>query len=316
LNGSVLWAFNDYEFENPLLTINNDNKYISTCGLVDRQRQQRLSFSTMQALFNGEKDPLFYAGSWAETTPVSFVIFGLILCFVIALLINRFKRFREYLMRSVLRPYNFYADIRDQRIMSSVQTFILGVVISMTLGIFLASMFYYYRTSDVAQYMLSVIIPFRSLREYLFSLIWMPELLTFIVTIIVFATIFVISSFIKLASALVKGRIFFKDTYTITIWAGTPVLILLPISIILNRLIVYSPAFITFLLILFFVIIIWVFLRILKATAVVFDIREMKSYLIGIVGFLVLLIAVFSIYQYQFSVFSYSQYLFNVLLNI
>jgi hypothetical protein len=172
LAGSLIWSYNDYVLNNPLLLLNNANKSISTSGLMDRFRQQRLSFTAMQALFNNEKDPLFYAGSYSESTPVTFIIYGLIISIVLILLINRFKRFREYLYRSVFRPYNFYADIRDQRIMSTVQTYILGLVISFTLGIFFSSILFFYRTSEITQYILMLLFPVQGFQDVLYTLIW------------------------------------------------------------------------------------------------------------------------------------------------
>jgi beta-galactosidase len=316
LAGSIIWSYNDYQLHNPLLLLNNNNKLTSTSGLMDRSRQQRLSFTAMQALFNNEKDPLFYAGSYTESTPVTFIIYGIIISIILILLINRFKRFREYLYRSIFRPYNFYADIRDQRIMSLVQTYILGLVISFTLGIFFSSILYFYRTSEITQYILMLMFPAEGFQEILYSLIWIPELLIVIITIIFFAIIFILSLFIKIASIFIRARIFYNDTYTITIWAGTPILVLLPLAIILNRLLVFSPNIMWLIMILLAVIIIWVFMRLLRSIAVVFDVRTMHSYLIGLGILTLIMIIVISIYHIKFSIISYTQYLFDVLLKM
>ncbi|MFC2129814.1 glycoside hydrolase family 2 TIM barrel-domain containing protein [Bacteroidota bacterium] len=316
LAGSMIWSFNDYELNNPLMILNNSNKFVSTSGLIDRYRQQRLSYSTMQSLFNNEKDPLFYAGSYSENAPVTFIVFGIIASLIIILLINRFKRFREYLFRSILKPYNFYADIRDQRIMSSIQTYVLGLVISITLGIFFSSICFFYKSSEVAQYIYLFLFPFSGLQDTFYTLIWYPEYLILVIALFFFIMIFIVSSIIKLSSVFVRAKIFFSDTYTITIWAGTPILLLLPLAMILNRLLVFSPGLMWLLLPLSIVILIWVTLRILKSVSVVFDIQSMKSYIIGFCSLLVFFIIILSIYQINLSVISYSQYLMNVLLKI
>ena len=316
LAGSIIWSYNDYQLNNPLLLLNNSNKLSSTSGMMDRSRQQRLSYSTMQALFNNEKDPLFYAGSYTESTPVTFIIYGLIISIILILLINRFKRFREYLYRSVFRPYNFYADIRDQRIMSLVQTYILGLVIAFTLGIFFSSILYFYRTSEITQYILMLLFPVEGFQDVLYSLIWVPELLIVIIALIFFAIIFILSAFVKIASIFIRARIFYSDTYTITIWAGTPILVLLPIAIILNRLLVFSPNIMWLIIILLAVIIVWVLMRLLRSIAVVFDVRTMNTYLIGLGILTFFMIIVLSIYHIKFSIISYTQYLFDVLLKM
>ena len=292
-----------------------DNLLICSSGLVDRQRNQRPSYSTVVSIFNKEKDPIFNAGSYSERTPLIYIIMGIILCLIILYLINRFKRFREYLFRAFLRPYNFYADIRDQRIISNVQTLLLGLVISITFSLFTTSVFYYYKSSETAQYIYMLLLPFTFIQEYFYNLIWSPELFVITLSILLFGLIFLISLIIKLFSFFVKGRIFYTDTYTITIWSAVPVLLLLPFTIVLNKLLMLAPDVIWLIILILIIIIFWILFRIIRATAVVFDIRPMYSYIFGFSFIALIITLLISIYQIQFSLFSYTQYLFSVLLN-
>jgi len=309
LSGSIVSSFSDYELNNPLMIVNNDDLFLCTSGLVDVNRKQRLSFSTIQALFNIEKEPLLTAGSYSEKTPITFILLGIIFSIIIIFYINRYKRFREYIFRAILRPYNFYADIRDQRIISNMQTFILGFVASLTLGIYLSSLLFYYRSDTISQLLLILLIPLKGIQEALFIIIWSPELLLLILTVFFMIMVFVLSAIIRLFAFAVRGRIFFRDTLTIVVWAGSPIIVLLPFSIILIRLLVFSPAFIGVIMIIFIFMYIWILMRILKATSVVFDIIPQKVYLVGLSFVALLHIAVFAFYQYQFSIFSYVEYM-------
>jgi len=309
LAGSIINAFNDYELNNPLLIVNNDNPNLCTVGLLDRGRQQRLSFATLQSLFNNEKEPLLNAGSYSERTPVTFIVIGLVLLLIIIFLTNRFKRFREYIFRAALRPYNFYADIRDQRIISSIQTIMLGLVLSITLGVYTSSILFFYRGSETAQLFLSLMVPFSYIRELFFKVIWMPEVLVTIASLVFFGLIFLMSFVIKLFSYFVRGKIFFTDTLMITIWSGIPFIILLPFSIILIRLLVMSPVFIWLVMLGLLLIWIWVLMRILRSTAVVFDVLPATVYSIGLGAVGTIVIILFTFYQYQYSIFSYFNYL-------
>lgn len=314
--GSLVWSFNDYELDNPLLVINNDSRYLCTTGLVDRQRRTRLSYQTVQALFNEEKEPLLEAGSYREDTPMSFIIIGIILALVLVFFINRYKRFREYITRAVLRPYNFYADIRDQRIMSNVQSNLLGAGIAISLGIFTSSLLFSFKNSEVAQYILMMFVPYNWMRSIMYELIWMPMLMIFISSLFYFGMIYLFAGIIKLFSFFVRSRIFLIDGITITIWSGVPVVILLPFSIILVRLLLFMPGFVYIIGIMGISILIWVLLRIMRATAVVFDISETYSYIIGSVFLGLIVAAALTYYQYNFEFFSYLQYLFSVILSI
>jgi beta-galactosidase len=313
--GSLLWSFNDYLLNHPVLTLDNNDMYVCTSGLVDRSRQERLSFLTLQSLFNNEKEPLLNAGSYSEKPPVTFIFAGLLLIGILVFLIKRYRRFREYIDRSIRRPFNFYADIRDQRIMSSVQTIVLGLMISITLSIFIVSIFYFYRTSDNAEYLLMLLFPSNSILELIYRGIWMPEALSAILTLIFFSSMFLGALIIKLFSLLVKGRIYYSDTFTITIWSSVPFLLLLPLTIILIRLLYISPNVMWIVLFMLVILKVWVLLRILKATAIVFDIPRYRSYLIGLAFTGIIAGIAIAIYQYQYAIISYLTHFIDIILS-
>lgn len=314
--GSVISSYNDYLLENPLLIANNDNQFLYTIGLVSRDRQARLAYKVVKALFNNENEPLLHVGSYSEKTPVSFIIFGIAIGIVLIFMVNRFRRFREYIFRSVLRPYNFYADIRDQRIMSSIQTFILGILIAMTIGIFIASILFYYRNSELAQYFLTLVIPFKPVQKLLFDVIWMPEVNLGLITILYFAFAFIIALVMRFFAFFMRARIFYADTLTITIWSGIPFLILLPISIVLIRILVISPISIWVFIIVFLFITLWVLGRILKSASVVYDRKRLKVYLTGLIIIIVVIGVPLAIFQYNYSIVPYTQYFLDVMLNL
>jgi hypothetical protein len=316
LMGGIYATFNDYYLDSPVLVTNNDNQYISTSGLFDRQRQQRVSLATMQSLFNKEKEPLLNVGSFTLKTPFSFIIFGLILAILFVFMINRFKRFREYIFRSVLRPYNFYADIRDQRIMSIFQTLIIGIIIAFILGMYLTSILNYYRSSELAQFVLMMLIPSNSLMEMLFKIVWMPELSMLIISALFFLFAMIMALIIRIFAVFVRARIYYKDTLTITVWSGIPILFLLPFAIVLTRVLVVEPISIFVFLVLIILILLWSVFRMLKSTSVVFDVMSGKVYSIGI-SILILLAGIpLVIYQVQYSIFAYAKYFVEVLMRI
>ncbi len=311
--GCVAFSFNDYELENPLLILNNPDMYVCTSGLVDRERRQRLAFQILQALFNKEKTPLLNAGSYTEYAPVSFIITGFVLLLVILFLVNRFRRFREYLFRAILRPYNFYADIRDQRIMSIVQSAILALVISITMGIFFSSVFYFYRSSQPAQYALMMLIPFKTMMEYFFKLIWVPDIFMYILSIIFLLVMLITSGIIKIFSFFVRPRIFFSDTFIISVWSASPLVLLLPIAMVLIRLLIISPVLFWVFFVAALAIMLWTVMRTMRSSAVVFDVPTMKSYIAGWSIIVILLAGSMTFYQLKYSLFSFAQYFIDLI---
>jgi hypothetical protein len=60
---------------------------------------------------------------------------------------------------------------------------------------------------------------------------------------------------------------------------------------------------------------VWIIVRILKAVGIVFDTHLTKTYVIGLAVILILLIGLISIYQFQYSIFYYTEYIFQTLLS-
>lgn len=310
--GSIINTFNDYPLENPLLMADNEDHYSGARGLVDRYRQRRLSFATLQALFNGEKEPILNAGSYSEQTPVSFIMIGLAITIGLIFMINRFRRFREYMFRSLLRPYNFYADIRDQRIMSSVQSFILGLVVSFTCGLFLASIMYFMRNSEVAQYFYMMLLPSADLQDLLYRIVWMPEVNLALIATSCMLLQFFVAWIIRIFAFFLRAKVYFIDALTMVIWSAIPFLILLPFSIVLVRLLVITPGALVFFMILFFAVLVWSALRILRSASVVFDINPSKIYVTGVIIAIVMIGVPLGIYHIKYSIFNFAEYFFKV----
>jgi hypothetical protein len=314
ITSNFFFAFNDFETENPLLITNNKDEYDFTWGIVDRNRNQRKSYQTLKALFNIENTPLLSAGSFIEDSPLSYIILGLVLVLIVLFLLNRFRRFREYLFRSLMRPYNFYADIRDQRIISATLTTILAVVISFSLGLFISSIFYYFRSSEIAQNLIMLLIPSNNILEVLYKGIWMPEILVLLISCLIFILIFIIAFLLKIFSFLIRPKIFFSDTFIITVWSATPAILLLPFSIVLVKLMIILPAFSWLFIFSSILFIFWILSRLLRSTSVVFDVASLKAYIFGLSFIFILIIISITIYEIQSSIFAYGYYFVDVIL--
>ena len=149
------------------------------------------------------------------------------------------------------------------------------------------------------------------MKEIIFRLIWMPELLMLITTLVFLIIAYILSFLLWIFSVFVRGKIFFSDTTIISFWAGIPVLIFLPLTIILSRLLIYVPQFAWFSVILFAIAIIWVIFRVLKSTAVVYDVFSYKVYFSGFAIFTVLTIIILSIYHFHYNAFYYLKYIYE-----
>jgi beta-galactosidase len=315
LMGNLINTYKDYYLENPMMIVDNKNLYLCSSGLVDIFGKERLAFKTTKALFTKEKEPLLNSGSFSESTPISYIIIGILFTVLIVYYINRYKRFKEYFIRAFIRPYNFFADIRDQRIISNIQTVVLAFILSLTIGLFLSSVIYFFRTDTITQLILILLIPSRFVQEFFFTIVWSPELLLLTITFFLFSLFFVFAGIIRLIALFVRSRIYYKDTLTIVVWSTVPFIILLPFSVILIKLMLFSPALTWVIFLTLGLFTLWTLYRILKAVGIVFDTHPSKTYIIGFSIIIILFIGILSIYQLQYSIFYYSEYIFQTLLS-
>ncbi|MBU3698476.1 MAG: hypothetical protein FGM33_00485 [Candidatus Kapabacteria bacterium] len=281
LAGMLVWSFNDYRLERATMLVDHYDPLLCTSGLVDAYRQRRVSFEMYKALINDEKLPLLQARDIGFTTPIVFIAGGVLLAIMLALVANRSRRFREYFLRALVRPYNFYADIRDQRILSTAQTGVLAGVISGGVGLVIASFLYFVRVNPNVESILHILLPSDSLYSALRYVAWHPELSTLAWSTAVLIWLGLLSVALRTGAAFVRSRISIRDTFTIVTWSGLPYIIMLPIGIALyqalsdNELSLMVPLTV-------FMVSIWVMLRMLRATSVVFDVRPSVVYLIGL----------------------------------
>lgn len=308
LAGCIINSFNDYLLQNPTLRTNNKDLFLSSTGLVDRNRKARLSYETTQSLFNQEKEPILDAGSQYEQNTMMFIILGLVLLLVFIFLLNRIKRFREYFKRSILNPYNFYADIRDQRLISTTLTLILSIMISVTLGIFLANFLFHFRNYEAEQYLLKLVIPNIDFQKNIYKMIWQPEPFMFIITATIFLFLFVISGVLKLFSSAASGKIFFSDTYIITVWSFIPIILILPFAIVSQKLFILNEGIAITMILLLLALLVWSIFRMIRATTVVFDLSSWKVYSTVLILLIVLIILPLTLYQVKNSFIDYLVY--------
>lgn len=281
LAGVVVWSFNDYSLERPTILVDHFDSHISTSGLVDVYRQRRVAYDVYKALINDEKLPLLQARDNVFSTPLVFIIGGILLALAIAFTANQSRRFREYVIRAILRPYNFYSDIRDQRILSIAQTSLLAFVLASSVALVLSSFFYYIRVDPKVEYLLHLLLPSDASFEILRYVSWHPEFGILAWTLAMLIAFVIVALLLRVGAMFVRGRIYVRDTFTIVVWSSLPLIILLPIGIVLyqalstNQLSLVVPMLMVGLLL-------WSILRILRATSVVFDVRSSLVYTIGL----------------------------------
>lgn len=310
--GVIVWSFNDYETDRPILVKNDHSgRFDVTAGLVSRTREARLTYDVVKALFNQDKELVINAGIYHEDDPVIYTILSILFVITFFVLVRNNRRFRENVGRALLRPYNFYADIRDQRILSNVRTIILAFILAGTNALMLSSLLYHLRQSYGLEYFLTYLLPSDALHGLVNSVVWMPFVSTLFFTMMFMMLYLIVGMFVRLGSMFVRSRIYFSDSFIISVWAGLPVIFLLILTMGLYKLLDLGVG-VSLAIAIIIGVQFWFLYRVLRGATVIYDISARKVYGIGIAFFCFLIVAVYMIGDLQYSTGAFLQYFFSV----
>jgi beta-galactosidase len=311
LAGIIVHTFADYAVSSPLMSTDRIHQFTGTFGVVDAFRLKRLAYDVLKSRFNNEKPPVLVVGNFVEEHPSTFVIVGLLIIFLFAIVYNLFRRFRENVVRSFLRPHNFFTDVRDQRMLSIFQTSMVGILGTFSSALIAANAMYYWKTNvffDVAMFQF---FPTPWVKQWVNFAAWNPlaNIVVFAVGFFVVLTVFAL--FLRAVAFFLKRNVLLFDAYSVSMWSVLPVIMLAPLGMILYRIMDLAP-FEVAALILLLVFVVWIISRLLKGTAVVLDLRPLYFYIGGYTVLLIGLGVWFYTLNEQTGLFGYLRYFFNV----
>lgn len=313
-DGAFVWSFNDWKGDIPALTVSSGDPWMHTMGLVSGQREKRLAYEAVRSAFRSERFVALPIGNYSASAPIIYVLAGLVVLIGVAYVYNASRRFRESLNRAVMNSYNFFADVRDQRVVTVIHSTLLGIIVSVATAIVVSSILYHFRHNWVLDNLLSTILIYDNIKEAMVYLIWNPIKSIAYFSILFFLVLLLVTGILLMLSPLFKTRMYPFHAYAITMWSTPPLLILVPVGMILFR-VMESSVYVLPSLILVAVLLLWVFVRLLKGISIMYDIRTVKAYFLGVASLVALLAVVYFYYDYTQSTSTYLAFMYNVVAN-
>lgn len=308
--GSVFWSYNDWFSDRPSMATPSGNPYLRSTGMVNMARDRRVVYDVLRSVFNNEKVSALPVGNYSSSAPIIFVIVGLVVLISLAFFYNSNRRFRENMNRSILRTYNFFADVRDQRIIPVSHSIFLSAVLSITFAIILSSILSHYRYNLLVDNLLSQILS-DTMKNWLVQLVWYPLLFIAYFSVIIFLKILLLTLIVKFFSLFIRVRVYLYHAFSVLVWSLTPMIIFIPLSMVLFR-IMEDPIYILPSLgVILLILIISVF-RLFKGVSIIFDIAPSKIYVAGVFAILVVAGLLYGYLDYSYSTTIYLKYLVNV----
>ena len=270
LPGYFINSIMDYRGDYSSLNSGFNVENIYNIGLTGENRTTtRLGYKVVFSKLNNTERVTVPIGSIKDDAPMVFILFGLALALMMGVLVNSGRKFREDASRALLKPYNFYADVRDQRIMSAYHTTFLGVIIVIVQAVIISNLLFYLKT-DVLFEKLLLSFGYPVLLKVINYLCWNPFSAIVWMSIIGILIILITALLIRAASVFIRQRVYLSSIYFTVIWAFLPIVFLIPLGIVLYRVLVADVLNIYIYLSLI-VLWIWVFYRLMKGIYVIFD---------------------------------------------
>jgi Glycosyl hydrolases family 2, TIM barrel domain/Glycosyl hydrolases family 2, sugar binding domain/Glycosyl hydrolases family 2 len=311
--GSFIWSFSDWRGARPIMTVKLNNPELYTQGIVEFNREKKIAYDVMRSMFLGEKVAALPIGTHIGSPPVSYVLLGLGVLIFFAWFYNGNRRFRENINRAFLRPYNFFADVRDQRILSNAHTFIIAVIVSLTLAIVFSSIVYHFRTSTIFDYSLTQVLVVDSVKLLAVRLVWNPLRCIAAVTAGTLLWMVITTCLIKLGSTLIRTKVSWFHSYSVAVWSTLPMIIFIPLGMVLYR-IMESDMYVLPVLVILAFVMLWIFFRTLKGIAVVYDIASPKVYSFAISGIIIAGAVVYAYLDHTYSTTAYIHYMISTII--
>jgi len=311
LAGYFLNTMFDYEGEYASLISGYSRNNAFHIGLYSEDRtDSRLALKVISAKLHNSEKVTIPIGSKKDDSPMIFILFGIAMAIFLGGLVNSGRKFREDSSRALLRPYNFFADVRDQRLISVLQTNILAVLISAVSGLLISNLFYYFRENLFFE---RSILAFgsRELIKTVNYLAWHPIMSILWLSVASFAVLIVISIVVKAVSFFVRNRVYYSSAYFTVIWSFLPLVLLIPLGIILYRVLSSDVAnFYVFIALIVFTC--WVFYRLMKGIYVIFDVNPGSVYFYSLLIIAFVVCSVVFYYEMSNSVIEYLQITFKL----
>jgi hypothetical protein len=311
--GGVVWAFNDWRSDRPVMTVKLSIPELMTAGIVEMNREKKIAYDVVRSMYLGEKAAALPIGTASPSSPISYVLVGLLLLILFAWLINSNRRFRESVIRALFRPYNFFADVRDQRLLSPLHSTLLVLIVSVTFAIIFSSIVYHFRTSAAFDYAVTHLLVSDAAKYAAIRLTWNAPFCILAVSVFMFIWFYVVTLLIQAISVFVRARVTLYHSYAVSVWSTLPWIVFIPLGMIIFR-VMENEAYVVPVLALCAAIFLWIFFRILKGMSVIYDIRPIKIYSIALLIVFCVFGGAFLAYDYYFSTAAYIDYFITMVL--
>lgn len=306
LAGFCINSMFDYRGEYSSLLAGSISDNLYHIGIASENRSlDRIAYKVVSSKLHNSEKVTIPIGTKKDDSPMIFIIFGILLAILLGVLVNSGRKFREDSSRALLRPYNFYADIRDQRLISSLQSYMLAILVSAVSGLLLSNLLFYFKENLFFEKLL-LSFGSHSIIKNVSYLAWHPMMSIIILTILSLVILIFLTIAIKASAFFVRNRVFLSSVFYTVAWSFLPLVLFIPVGIVLYRMLVADVAN-TYLFGALIIFTIWIFYRLMKGIYVIFDVNPGSVYFYSFLFIFIIAGGITLYYEFHNSFIEYLQ---------
>jgi hypothetical protein len=272
-------------------------------GLLSADGKKRDLYHRIPKLLKGEF-PLTVIDRASTKKSNFFSITVFVFSIALLFIYRRNYQFRENLKRAMAHPYGFFVDLRDRRIISILNSTIIGLYTNFLVASLIAAYIYYMRDNLLAEEIISSILVPLNLKLFYLELMKSPFYITFAIWLVFYFLQLTIVILLKIVNLFATEKIRFKQYLAVCNWAGVPLILLFPLSLLSYHLMHYEmarPAIIIILILFFF----WYNFRLGNGLRVLLSLRIYKIVLLLFFAYGSAIFAFGAIYESNFGLLAY-----------
>ena len=300
ISGSFAASLLDYPVSSPRINSGNTDIYKVTTGIVNDDLTPRSAYTYLKNLYSNEITFNPPIGKYSSGIKVVFPIFGVILIFIFMFFFSSNRRFRDNMSRSFNRPFSFFTDIRDHRVILGLQTFGLVFLLAFTWALFFLSFGYGLRYSPTFDYLLSVLFPWSNIKEMIIGWTWSPISGIFILSMIFTVILGLFVLFIVVLGWLIKRKITMTQSLICVIWSAAPSLCIVIFAMVFEQVAISIPWLVPYIFGFVVYLIFWSLWRMMKGIRIITVAKSGRVYTVGILLIILTIAAVYFHYNYYY----------------
>jgi hypothetical protein len=305
---SFISSFADYYSEHPILNGKNENLYFRTDGIFTYKREPKYAAEVIKRYLNNQGFQKIPEGNTISESTLSYnliTVVSIIVLIFFILTVSKSRYLKDNLIKCVFTPKNFYYTLRELAPITLFQNILIIFYLCLTVGLFSGSILFFLINNPDFDLILSKVIANGSVKELFIMILRNPAYL------IIFTTL---SALLTFLSCVISAKVIFlsgkkykrtRNLVTVITWTFVPLLLLLPASIFLGRILEKNQIFMKYSLLFFALLLAFTFLKLIYGVKNVFELNPFRAYLSGsLLLFLVagLLYFYFGVYKSMFEI--------------